>query len=284
MAAPLGTGSIADDDGAATVTTQKDKKVWVIDKLNGLEPYTYTNHGLVKTAITDEGLYTFKYAGTKLKKGTLENVLGKSKTKLFYKKGKLNKGYYKMANGDKVKLSFVYDGNGRICQQLENHTTKNWLGRKLQKARTLSTSVQDIARDSKGLPIQMREYSKSTTGAVSDSYIIKFDFERNNIVKARGDKMKSVFFTNRYKKVGKDQRVQRTTIERWNWVNHNWSLDATHFDPVQYSYKKMKVPEKFVKAVKAQQWALQNCNLNKAFGPFDDVAVFSPTWVEGLIF
>lgn len=273
MAAPLGTGSIADDgDNSATLTTQKDKKVWVLNKVDGAEWFTYNKHGLVKTTL--EG-YKLKYSGKHLR--TIKGAT--VKYKIFWKHGQMNRAYRQTATfdddgnlvwGNKTDYAYTLDGKGMICKQVGTTKTKKWLDKNLKDKRVLSTETVDIARNSQGLPIQSRTYTWDATGSTSTNMMLYYNFDGNkNLSRVKGTNLRPVFFQSRMLK----GRISRTTMENWDMNAYDWSTDymTTH----KYSYKKMKVPEKYLPVIKQQQWALNNLNLNKAFGPADEVGIWA---------
>ena len=210
--------------------TQASKaKVYVISKIDygyRTDKLSYNKSGLV-TKINNGGGYAtqYTYSGSKIKN--------------FYTSGegtRFSSGVNTYKNGKLVKV----DNYGSHSGNTYHHTYTYKNGRIVKRSGTIAdqTITKKYSYNKKGY------IAKMTTTTRSGSKATKYAYDkRGNLTKEAGTSNRT--YKNKYNKRG--LITAKTT-----------SYSASSSSTIKYSYKRITVPKKYVKAIKAQQRALIN--------------------------
>ena len=210
--------------------TQASKaKVYVISKIDygyNSEKLSYNKNGLLTKISTGDGYATqYTYSGSKIKN--------------FYTSGggtRFSSGVNTYKNGKLVKVD-NYGSNGGNTYH-HTYTYKN--GRIAKRSGTIADQpiTKKYAYNKKGYVKKMTQTTRSSSSSTKYAYD-----KKGNLTKKTGPS--SYTYKNKYDKRG--LLTSKTTI-------YSGSSSST----IKYSYKRITVPKKYAKAVKAQQRALIN--------------------------
>lgn len=263
IALPL-TGASADLAGqpaktarSTKVTQAKKTKVYVLVGTGDdeTEEYTYKNGLLVSY-----GNYNFKYKGINLK--SIRSTYGGSSEKLSVKSKKgMPVSASAKYDSSRYEYKFSRNAKGNLTSLKEIYYSKNYSGKTFKKAKKIRTSTTNFKLDKKG----RISSSSSTTSYIDKSgrwdppYKYKYD-KRGNLTKMTYPYQYSTSSVKYSYTKGHAKSRTRT---------YKYSDGEKSTYTTTLRFRLVTVPSKNLPVVKAQQWALLNGNLNKAFGPFN---------------